>query len=708
MHTPDVTEYTNTNANTTLIREYVSNMTTYMILKHPEMKKEDVTAKIQAYVLENIVRPRIKMMAHDSYGSTEMIVSDLLTYTGEILGKRVITPFGTTYKLSSEIEAFIKKLIKNELKQRGIVKKDMLDNKAKGNMVLANIQNSIQSRIKIGVNSISGAMGSAHNCLFDPAGYNAITSTCRHGCMTGYAHAERFIEGNFYFPDYESVINWCIICIRTCPDKDTIMDTLSHYNLKHPTIEEVYIHLKESLSLYTFNYSKEDLTNFISQLQDHERAFIYYVYNLKNLLRENPDISKPIIADIYNPIDMDNIDESIVAEDLYKIDGDLVVMVVSTNPDLLEGHLVYDTVKDAPHISKRVVHLCRHIEKKLSYFQKMFDVFIHPKIDVQDVTNHKNMMRKTVILSDTDSVIASTKNWVEWYTGKIVYNKDAYDINFFVIYMLTKSLLHIFAVMGNNLGVIQEDLRLINMKNEFFYPILTRTPIGKHYSGLNTIVEGRWLKKPDMDLKGKNFRGSDLCATTLKTVETFIREKIFNKYIENGHLHGGDIVDEVLKFEYSIIDSIKAGDTTFFGTSPINPRSAYAKPESSPYFYYLLWQSVFKDKYGEMHLPQKYRKIPLDPQLVKSQAFMDKFKSIDNETYDKFVAFLKEWPKKKITQLYIPLNLDLPLEIIDAINMRSILHKNTYPIYLILCSLGIGVWFKNSFSLLSDMYEMRY
>lgn len=703
MKVPAVDTYDRSQMQGSVIKEYVDNQVTHILTKHPHLNREKLTTKVQSIVKAKIQRPKVRQIVHKSYGNAEYEDTDLLTFSTQQLPNRIITPFGTTYFLEEHKKSFVKSMISDRLGERGKFKNSALDHQAKGNIAQYRVEWNIQSRIKIGVNSISGAMGSAFNCLFDPAGYNAITSTCRHGCMTGYAHTERFFEGNFYFTSYEDVANWCVVLMRACPSKETIDDTIKTYKMIEPTTDDLVVQFAASLSLYTFDVPEAKMRELFDNIPQHQKTFIYYAYNLKNVFRRNDDTFKSYVKYLFELPNLSKVDENIDPKELFEIDEDLLIMVVSAFPKLLDGDLLYDTIKDAPHKTRKVITVCRAMAKKITELQQLFDVFMHPNVDIPNVNMQKNMMRKTVILSDTDSVIASTKSWVEWYSGEVNYSEGSYHINFLTIFLLTKSLTHIFAVMSANIGMKGADLRLIAMKNEFFYPIMLRTAIRKHYIGVIAIQEGRWLPKPKMDLKGKQFRGSDLSTTTLAFIEEFIKST-FEEFMENSKLYGGHLIRRILAFEHQIMDSIKAQEVTYFGTSPINPKEAYKKPEQTAYFYYMFWQEVFAEKYDDIHLPQKCRKIPLYPKVIRSKAFLENLEQQDPELCKRLVAFLEKWPRKNIAQFFFPLHIKLPEEIMPAIDTKHVVHNNVFPLYLILRSFGIGVLFKNRTMLFSDMY----
>jgi hypothetical protein len=258
-----------------------------------------------------------------------------------------------------------------------------------------------------------------------------------------------------------------------------------------------------------------------------------------------------------------------------------------------------------------------------------------------------------------------------------------------------------------NMGIEDNDLRKISMKNEFLYPVMLRTPMGKHYAGIITQQEGRVYKKPKPDIKGKFLRGSDLCKESINEVKDFLLQTI-DDYMNYSILDSRILIDRIVQFEHKIIQSINNKETTYFGTVPIKFKDDYANYISSTYFYYMLWQDVFAEKYGNINIPQKCKVVPIHGKLLRKKHTIEKIISMDKVVGEKLIAFLEKYKNKNITRIIIPPGIDVPHEIVDTINIRTIVYSNASPFYLALRSLGIGIMFKGKQNILSDMYSTTH
>lgn len=702
MKVPEIETYQREKYQPSLLDSYVKNQVEYLSTKYPNKDKKLIESIVKSTIKDRIQSPKLAVVHHEIYGESELRKVDLLKHTND-MSDRIVTPSGSTYMKPKNTQSFIKSLIQDKLKERKAYKNAALDHKARGEKTQASVKNAIQSRIKITVNSISGIMGSPHNCLYDPAGYNAITATCRHGCMVGYGHSERLLEGNFYLPTEDAAINWIILLKHRYPGDDAITLAVEKYKLYQPTVEDIVNHFSSCIFLYTTKVNRDKLYDLLNSLSQNQHTFIYYACNLKHLFRTNEAITRPWLDDLFKIPDVSNPDPSIDPKDIFKVDEDLRIMVTSIYPELLEGKLLFDTIDTYPDIPRRVITICKYFEQKIGKLQYLFDTFLNIYIDLPNALGHRNMMRKTVIVSDTDSVIFTTKSWIEWYSKGINYNKTSYQINAFIIYLLTKSLIHTFAIMSMNMGIEGEDLRKIAMKNEFLYPVMLRTAMGKHYAGIVSQQEGRVYDEVVSDIKGKNFRGSDLCSTTIKHVKSFLLELI-DSYMQNFKLSARDIIDKVLAIEYGIVDSIENSQTTYLGTTPIKQKEEYANPESSSYFYYMLWEDIFAEKYDHIYIPQKCHVVPIYNTIFKSPEYLENLKQTSPKIHSNILKFLSKYPKKNITRILVPTHIGIPKEIVPIINLRNIIYSNTYPLYLAIRGLGIGTTFKNKTMLLSDMY----
>ncbi len=692
------------------LRYYIDQMVTYIQLYHPTIELSQIQAFVEAEVNRTIQQPKADVLYHPIPGTTKRVTTNLMTHLNNKIDQNIITPSGSVYLPTSVKESFLKVTLADKKATRSIYKKAMLTALEQGNAYAASINNFIQASTKIFLNSAPGGMGSAHNPLYDLPGYNSITSIARHGVKVGYAHVERSIEGNIHLRSINDVIDYCVILINTMPKNWN--DVLISHQLHIPSIAELVEYFNSSLQYYLLVVPIDQLTDFCTKLNTQQASFIFYAGNLRNLFRFNDTKFRQFFKTLFDT--NYSIDPTIDAKSIYSTESDLLNMITSIRYEYLGidsatggYYSIEQAIEHNPDGIRKIIYAINHITKVLQTVEDLFLAILRLDSDFTNINIQENMIRRCVIVSDTDSVIFSTQSMVEWYSDEINFKKSSYEINAFVVYLLSRSIEHVFARLSCGFGMQGSDIYSIVMKNEFLYPIMLRAPIKKHYAGISTIQEGKLLAKPKIDIKGLQFRSSTLSKLTNTEAEKFYIT-ILHKIVSDVAISIHEIYDHVMKFELRIYKSLMDGQPTFLQTTTIKEETEYADPTTSAYFYYMLWQSVFVPEFDIIQLPNKCYKLPLlnNGNILKDPAFIEQWNTAYPQTYEKYNNFITRWPKKKITALMIAPSLSVVPEFLRAaLDIRAIIHDNCQPFYLILKSLGIGLAYANHNYLVSDFHN---
>ena len=687
----------------TLLRAYAENQIAYIRRQHPTVPVEQIRDFVVSEIKSTVKKPRLSLINYPSYGNAKLETVDLLDYTDSIR-KNVITPAGVVYMPSTQKESFLKNKLLFNGKARKIQKKVMLTAAAAGDLVTEQRANYIQASIKIETNSIPGAFGSAFNCLFDKPNYNAVTSLARHAIMCGYAHVEKMLEGNYYFPTLEHCINYCVVLVRHCP-KD-LSSVIAEYGIHVPSVSEVTGHFTHSLKFYMriTPQIQSSLDRFISSLSTNERTFVYYVYCLKTLLVKNEHLFRPFLKE-FSRIDLD-IDTTTDPKKIFDLNSDLLAMVSGLNADIIQHKTVSDAVSECPDGIRRLIAIGHHMQRKLDDISRLIKAFLRIDCDVADAMSHPRMIRKAVLISDTDSVIFSTQSWVAWYTGGASFSKEAYSINSFVVFLVIMTLEQIFARLSANFGASGEDIHRISMKNEFLYPLMMRTPLPKQYAGRAAVQEGFVLPKPKKDIKGLSFKSSTMCKETVKAGEEFI-DWIFDSVIRDGSITVSECLERVLNHELVVTRSLEAGERTFLKTTPV--KTEYKDDDASILYNWKFWEEVFRPNFGEFIIPSKGFDIPIlgDGRALYDEQYLERVRVFDSSLYDRLLGFM-DHDRRKITRLIIPMTLKrIPAILRPIIDIRGIVYSNSTPFIVTMRSLGIGYTNSKEQTLLSDIYTTK-
>lgn len=730
-----------------VLRSYLDNITTYLHLSFPHIDNR----KIETYVKDQIEKqcremqhnlqealqnqediteprtgndklwPTIRVIHYSdpddrtappykhAYGNMTVVsTEDLLTHINSI-NTKIIAPFGSTYETADRISSFLKGMIDEKSALRKKEKKLMLKAKQNNDKVAATYHNNNQSTIKVNMNSLIGAMGSNFNFLSSVANFNSVTSIGRYFVTNAFAHGERFLHANFFFLNEEELINHIVTCVRFGPDKDKVIEVCRQKGFKVPTADEVYDFLISNLHKYQFATQHPHIKQMLRSLHPGELTFIFYMSNMKNLVFENEWYFRPWLDQFLQGANADLSKVSqIDPQDIYKLDGDLAIVLSTVYNqempvnDKGNSISIYQTVDEYPDLARKFACIGQAMQAKIDEIADVFDLFMNHNVAITYTHELKHMFRDVIMLSDTDSILFTVKDWIQWYQKDMKFTPTAFSINSIVVYWLSKSIKNLLVHMSKAFGAVGDDVYKMNMKNEFMMPIEIVTSLKKHYASILAIQEGVFYKEPKLDIKGVNLRGSNFSQETLNYIEWWIRDLIDTIY-HTGKISAQTKIIEVLRFERLIYDSLRQHEVRFLTVDPIKNENEYKEADKSVYFNYLFWEHVFAEKYGHILIPTKCYILPLtniNHQVYKA-LLADKYPDIAK----KIKEFVDAHPGKEITRVPInPLTNTIPEELLDITHYKSIIYDNVKPFYIILQSLGLSLGNGKSKILLSDIY----
>ena len=693
-----------------LMQSYVNTIKLYLTTNFPEFKENEIEEFIKKKVSELIQRPVAQVVSYPSYGNQELIETDLLNLI-RTYSNKTISPFGTFYETTDIHVPNNKEFLDTLVANRDKAKKAMFKYIEQNKPLEASIKEAEQALNKIAANSVSGGHGTPVNALYDLETYSSITSLCRHGTMIAYTFAERFLAANFYFPEFEDALNYIFTTAETCPKDNIIRNILEEYELSPVYGEDLYELMLSGMDKYITitETQKRLLYQTCEKLSAGKRAYVYYQRNLYNLFKLNSDILRKLFIKLFtldkNPECYNRTD--VTLDYIKQVDGDLEQAAQTIYGDLLGKYIIKDLPKENPELGLLVAKILKTFQDILDYWSPVFDTFFHAQTMVSKAHINKNMLRKVIIVSDTDSIIYTSKDMVTLFLGgTFSFDKNyVYAAHALCTYFLCKSVASLLRMIAVQRGAIGEtNIKMLKMKNEFFYPVFLRTNASKHYIGQLTVREGVILPKPKLDIKGVAFRTSNVPKITHEFTEKLIKMLIsdITKYT---NIYGGDYISEVLRYEKFIYNSIQNGEFTYFTNISIKKKEEYKNADISIYANYLIWQEVFAEKYGDIFIPTKCVLIPFIKGKYKDPNYLQWLQMKSPTIYSKFTKIIERYGKKPITRLPIPIGCpSIPEEIIPLIDIRSIIFKNMGPAQMVLKSLGVDLGSTKRQPLFSDYY----
>lgn len=629
-------------------------------------------------------------------GLPQLKAVDLVTYLDKHADD-ILSPNGSFYCQHDKKTGKTIQMILNRLKLRKKFKKEMLRFKAIGDTVNQLICYYLQTVIKIGVNSLPGNYGSPYSIFYSKDNYNSITSSGR--ALIGYANTciEHVLGGNFGWFSIDQLINHVTIHLQGSIDPEKVRTCLQNHSLRFVSKAELAQFFKDSLCIY-HRYTEQELArvdDLVSHLTDEEVQFFWYYQNLRHIIIGNDNIFRPWAEAMF---DLSNVKDEpgVVADDLFKLDGALVTMVnVAFNAVVGSGDpeiQVYDLPKHMPDKAVKFVNIAHHVERELKTMDDIFDTFIFTDLCVPDVLNRKFMQRNSSVISDTDSVIFTVKDWVQWYTGDIYkISPGTYHIACLMIYWITLAVAHVLKLYSICHGAKGDRVRDMAMKNEFLYPTMCLADIKKTYAGVITVQEGVILPKPSTDIKGVQLKGSDICKAATQFGENFIVQDILLGSL-NQKISGHDLIKKAMEWELKIYSEVVKGSITWCQPQSIKSKDGYAKPMSSPYYYYYAWQEIFAWKYGDIQIPTKCIVVPI---TGPTREYFDDLRKSSPKVARLFEGFILANKKPPSKIALAPTMTVIPKELMPLVMVRDIVHENTRPIRLILQQVGVTCGFVN-------------
>lgn len=684
-----------------ILNTYRDTMVSHLIRKF-KLKKEDAFRRVTEICRERYRGMTAVVAENVIDGKPVLKAVDLVSYLDQHAGD-LISPSGSIYcqhekKIGATIE-----MVQRKLKQRKKLKKEMLKAKAVGDTVKELIAYYGQTLIKIGVNSLPGNYGSKYSIFYDKGNYNAITSSGRG--LIGYANTciEHVLGGNFGWFTIDQLVNHVTIHLGTI-DHDQVNSVLDAHKLRRVSKDELIKFFKDELMIYHRYKDLSEVDRLVATLDDTEVQFFWYYQNLRHIIMGNDGIFRPYFEQMFN---LDNVkdDPKSKPEDLFELDGALVTMcnvaffkyVDPKDPEIQ----VYDLPKARPDLAVKFVNIAKHVQKQLHRVDDIFNCFIFTKLCVPDVQNRKLMLRNSSVVSDTDSVIFTVKDWVDWYTHDIYKISDGtYHIACCMIYWITLAVAHALKLFSISHGATGEYVKTMAMKNEFLYPTMCLADIKKHYAGVVTVQEGVILSEPSPDIKGVQFKGSDLCKEATKFAEDLIVKDTLLASL-NHKIEGRPLINKVMEFEQLVYNDTRNGITRWCEPLSIKDKTGYKNPLSSNYFYYLAWQEIFAKKYGEILIPSKTIVVPI---AEPTKEYFDYLHKEDRTIAKNFENFILKYGKAPSFVAINPISNKIPKELIPLVQIRKIVYANTAPCKLFLKQLGIDCGFDKDQLLFTEVY----
>lgn len=648
------------------------------------------------------------ILAKDENGDRYKKVVTLYDYFNTIKHKELrVAPTFTTY-VGPEINVSLYGgYIQEKAKLRKGFKKLKFIYSMKGDEVNESFYDSLQNSCKIKINSLSGTHSSPGTIGFLKSGHSTLTSVCRVITSTANATNEKFIAGNRHY--YAGLITLANI-IALCNDarNHPVKETMEEYGLVYPTSKDAIELVRRSASPY---WTNEDgfakIERHLEKLDKEELAFFVYGMDLYHVEKLNPAFIKQMFED-FTVISNHDLGEN-PKRILKEIDNeDFEILALLNCAETAAGITMGDMEEKYPERFRQVCATAEVLAERQNKYAKFFRTFFRPNLLPPSFADVPSMYRRAIPLSDTDSCVFTNQEWVLKYFPENPFSHKANVVNYTMTYFITQIVAHSIAMLSVNLGLRNEQIGGLAMKNEYCFPVLWLTELAKHYYALKSAQEGNIYPTMKEETKGVNLRNSAASKDLNQRLNGFLRDNS-EALVEGKKLSLKEIHRLIADIEYEVFTNIRSGGSQYLRSMQIKDEDSYTQKSDAPAVkQHMLWEEVFAPKYGAApDLP--YRAVTLKLSTKGKSRMEEWLERTEDKT---FVARMREWlernGKKDLTTIRLPVDIvseiGIPKEILDVAQIREVVKMIMNPFYITLSCLGLNMVNEKVSYLFSDDY----
>lgn len=673
------------------VREYLKQASIYMS-KMYNLSPEEAIRQVKLNVKKH--NPKIPKVTYRKQNKDGDRITESCSITDYIRDAQaeneILVPSFTSYYSKSKFDSIHSKFLKDNVKKRKEAKLLSFKYKQQGDNAKADYYNVLQKIMKILNNSLSGAYGSSSTVLYNPSAHYTLTSITRSLSSIGNAVTEAIVAGNFLFRTPSDVFNY-ISSVLANVDINFIRHTLKKYNLHIPTPSEVFDSLHYSFSRYWSDADTEHkIMKYLEACNGEELAAILYTNNLFSLCKYNDSVMREFLGELSKKC------FGVVNEAKYMEkcpEGTDILAKIICAKEIKGKDINYkelDKTDLMSYLSSTVVNIVEVLGK----YAQLIKAFLKTRIMPINVAYIKEILRDSIVLSDTDSTCGSYDKWVEWYCGKVEFTETASAISAAIMFINTQAMDHNIKILARNMNVGNADVELLKMKNEFQWSVFVPTNNTKHYFANTCIQEGNVYREPELEKKGVHLIGSAANPSITKRVEKMMQH--INKEVSKGKtISLAKYVTFVANLEREIESKIKKGDLTIFKLEKIKDPKSYKDPDKTktPYLHHILWETVFGPKYGS-NIEPPYLVIKIPTILDTTKRLTDYLDFIpDDEVKIPFKVFIEKYSKNNLPTIRVPVQAvktmgALPQELLPIIDYKRIIEDNLTSAYIVLETLG--------------------
>jgi hypothetical protein len=653
--------------------------------------KQYVIEGVRGKKFEGVTDPQVDFFERGENGDRYETSCKLSTFISTVVrDDLILAPTFTCYVKSKVVKSLLSGFTSNNSRVRAIAKKEAAKAKAAGNYELFVIKNNEQDNRKRSNNSLSGSFVAGGSVVNNPTAHSTLTSITRTVGSLGNASNEKIIMGNRHYRNADVTLD-NLIFITANLDRPELEHAMQRFQLVYPSVEQVIECVRYSSDLYWIDpLAFAKIQKFVEKLEPIERAAIVYVGDFYHLRKYNEEFVRKFVTQLARKVTGVKVEN---AMDVCKKSDEMVMNYVHQICITQVRGIGKDYSKLSEDDLNIVAATAQNVENTINEYRELINAIFLTKNVPSSTAYIPGMIRRSVVLSDTDSTMFSIDDWVKWYfNGDLRFDDEGFALSGAVMFIATQSIAHVLAVFSANMSVERENLFLLAMKPEYVFPVFAQSSVAKHYYTMQYVKEGNVHKKPEMEIKGVHLKNSAAPKEIVKAAAAKM-EALLMTVMNGNKISIIEEINEVIRLENQIIESLTSGKVTYLKTSKIKNKEAYALGETeSPYQHHTLWTEVFGPKYGVPEQPP-YGVIKIPTTLVnktKLKAWLDGIP--DRELAQRMFNWLTRANKTSFGTFYVSkqyaVSFGIPPEIVPIIDMKKIVLDLTNANRMILGTLG--------------------
>lgn len=421
-----------------------------------------------------------------------------------------------TYSVD-ERPALQTRVIEHKMKMRKYHKKLMLEAIERNDQPTVIAENNAQNKEKEETNSFYGVSTMDGSFVANIDCGSAITAQGRHLISETLWSVEKLIGNNYPFLSIGEYLLFSKKAIsKELEDKD--FDMISYI----PTTKDcMTIFRKETTTIPKFNrdFNKTPKSFFIfmKSMTDKQRILYYYKNNIYDLIDKNPRIKE------------------------------LIINIANTN-------VTFENPYDIPDVLKPYINTLCDLMEKFVYV---------PTIAYKRLEKYQKFNRKSVLISDTDSIMPCVNQLVE-FCGNIINSIGiSMDIDTelrivnVVITLIDKFIEKSCQMYVDTCNGSVDRRANINFKNELYYSsMIVFAAQKKIYSGLCLLQEGKRVpESKQLRSTGRDLNAASKCQEIMDQIRDIIEYDI----LRTKHIDIVKIIKKKQAIEDKIENDIKNG-----------------------------------------------------------------------------------------------------------------------------------------------------